>query len=116
LIQTTSNDCIEIDRVNICTGIVFEPLKDRKRSFSYTVFETSEGDAGETVAIFGDYRIILKGKNLDELPDLLASYQVRRIRALPESGAMLAGVGDGNPAIITGIKVEYLGDDRRAHL
>ena len=68
------------------------------------------------MAIFGDYRVILKGKNLDELPDLLASYQVRRIRALPQSGAMLAGDGDGNPAIVTSIAIEYLGDEGRAHL
>lgn len=101
---------VYLDQEFASTGVVFEPIKDRKMSFLYGSYQWSEGDEAEVIVMFSTHRVILRGKRLDHLPEQFSGQKVRRVCALGRADNMLADSADVKNAVVSEIKIDRLND------
>jgi len=92
------------------TGILFEPLKDRKKGFLYASFLWCEGDDEEVIAMFSTHRVIIRGVRLGHLPEQFTGQRVRRVCVMGRADTILAEA-DGKVAAVTDIKIDRLSDE-----
>lgn len=106
-----SGKSVYIDREFASPGVVFEPLKERKRSFPYSSFQWCEGNESEVVVIFATHRVTIKGKRLESLPDHFGWQQVRRVRQMGRADGLLLETGEAAGPIVSEIKVEKIEEE-----
>lgn len=103
--------CVEVDRQYIATGVMFEPLKDSRMFFYYSVIRFGRSDNTELVVMTDTHRVIIRGARLGSLADHFRDQRVRTVRALPEADQMLAENGVADTPIVEEIRIEPLGED-----
>ena len=102
---------VYLDQEFASPGVVFEPLKDRKKSFLYGTFQWCEGDESEVVVMFTTHRVILRGKRLGHLPEDFSGQRVRRVTAVGRADGMLADSADSKNPIVDEMEIDRLNDD-----
>ena len=102
---------VYLDQEFAAPGVVFEPLKDRKKSFLYGSFQWCEGDESEVVVMFSTHRVILRGKRLGHLPEDFSGQRVRRVSVVGRADGMLADSAEVKNPIVNEIKIDRLNDD-----
>jgi hypothetical protein len=108
---------VYLDQEYASPGVLFEPLKERKKGFLYGSFMWCEGDDSEVIVMFTTHRVILRGKRLDHLPEDFTGQKVRRVCVLGRADAMLsenAETKDVKAAIVSEIKIDRLNEDGQA--
>ena len=103
--------CFEVDRQYISTGVMFEPLKDSRMFFYYSVIRFGRADNSELVVMTDTHRVIIRGARLGSLADHFRDQRVRTVRAIPEAEQMLADNGTGDTPIVEEIIIEPLGEE-----
>jgi hypothetical protein len=101
---------VYLDQEFASTGVVFEPIKERKMSFLYGSYQWSEGDETEVIVMFSTHRVILRGKRLDHLPEQFSGQKVRRVCEVGRADNMLADSADVKNAVVSEIKIDRLND------
>ena len=102
---------VYLDQEFASPGVLFEPLKERKKGFLYGSFMWCEGDEEEVVVMFSTHRVILRGKRLDHLPEHFIGQKVRRVCVVGRADSMLADKGDVKNPVVTEIVIARLDDD-----
>ena len=102
---------IYLDQEYASPGVLFEPLKERKKGFLYGSFQWCEGDDSEVVVMFSTHRVILRGKRLGSLPEEFSGQRVRRVAAVGRADDMLADSAEVKNPIVNEIKIDRLKDD-----
>ena len=102
---------VYLDQEFAAPGVVFEPLKDRKKSFLYGSFQWCEGDESEVIVMFSTHRVILRGKRLGHLPEDFSGQRVRRVSVVGRADGMLADSAEVKNPIVNEIKIDRLKDD-----
>ncbi len=105
-----SGKSVYVDREFASPGVVFEPLKERKRSFPYSSFQWCEGDESEVVVMFATHQVIIKGKRLESLPDYFGWQQVRRVRQMGRADGLLLETGEAAGPVVSEIEFERIGE------
>jgi len=109
--SVTAPKSVYLDKEFASPGVVFEPLKDRKKSFLYGSFQWCEGDDEEVIIMFSTHRVILKGKRLGHLPEEFSGQKVRRVCVVGRADKMLSDNADVKTAVVTEIKIDRLSDE-----
>ena len=102
---------VHLEQEYASPGIVFEPLKDRNKSFLYGSFQWCEGDDNEVVVMFSTHRVILRGKQLGHLPEDFSGQRVRRVCEMGRADSMRATSEELKIPIVTEITMDRLNDD-----
>jgi hypothetical protein len=109
--SVTAKKSVYLDQEFASPGVVFEPVKDRKKSFLYGSFQWCEGDDVEVIVMFSTHRVIIRGKRLDHLPEQFSGQKVRRVCVVGRADTMLSDGADVKTAVVNEIKIDRLSDD-----
>jgi hypothetical protein len=105
-----SNKCIQLDREFVCPGIVFVLPQDRKCSFPYSAYMWSEGTETEVTIHFHTHRVVIRGQHLEQVPDYLASQQVRWVKTAGRATGLLSNALNSSAPFVDEITVEKTGE------
>jgi hypothetical protein len=109
--SVTAPKSVYLDKEFAATGVVFEPVKERKKSFLYGSFQWCEGDDEEVIIMFSTHRVIVKVKRLGHLPEEFSGQKVRRVCVVGRADKMLSDNADVKTAVVTEIKIDRLKDE-----
>ncbi len=109
--SVTAKKSVYLDQEYASPGVLFEPLKERKKGFLYGSFIWCEGDEEEVVVMFSTHRVIIRGSRLGHLPEDFIGQRVRRVCVLGRADTMLFDNAELKGAVVKEIKIDRLSDE-----